>query len=175
MDLVTHHMLQALVIGRTQEDHNLELLARKPIVHHFISVPLITELVQLRANVVNCLVLERRRITFVTVQRCDLTQNTFNQMTDSHTRRDSVRVNDHVGNEALNRERQILLSVCHTTSTFLTVARGKLVTNLRRFDCSHFYFDKAFIFVVSGEDNLIDVAFFGVLQGNRLVLELLLL
>lgn len=105
VDLITYHMLQALVIGRTQEDHHLKLLACEPIVHHFIAVPLIAKLVELRANVVNSLVLERRRVTFVTIQRCDLTQNTFNQMTNRHTRRDSVRVHDHVGDEAFNSER----------------------------------------------------------------------
>ena len=96
-------------------------------------------------------------------------------MTDGHTRRNSVRIDNHVRYYTFAREWQIFLSISHTTSTFLTVTGGKLIANLRDFDSSHLYFDESFIFVVRSQDNLINVAFLRVLQRNRLVFELLLL
>ena len=52
---------------------------------------------------------------------------------------------------------------------------GEFITNLRYFDSSHFNFDKAFIFVIGSEDDLIDVAFFWMFERNWLVFEWFLL
>ena len=61
-------MLETLVERGAQEDHNLKFLASEAIVHDFIAVALEAELVELRANELNILVLERRSITFITVE-----------------------------------------------------------------------------------------------------------
>ena len=68
VDLVADHMLEPLVIGGVEEDHNLKLLASKAVVHDFISVPLIPELVQLVRDELDCLSLERSRITLITIE-----------------------------------------------------------------------------------------------------------
>jgi len=85
MNLVTNHMLETLVIGWTQENHNLKLLASKTIVHHLVTVALVAQLMQLRAHIVNSLILEWRCITLVTIETSNLTQNTLDQVTDGHT------------------------------------------------------------------------------------------
>lgn len=175
MNFVADHVLQTLIVGGTQENHNLELLTSEPVIHHLIAVALVAQLMELRAHVINSLVLERCRVTFITVECGDLTQNALDQMTNGHTRGDSVRVDNHVGHEPLNSEWQILLTIRHTASTFLSVTRGKLVSDLRRLDGSHLYLNEALILIVGRQNDRIDVAFLGVLKRDRLVLELLLL
>lgn len=66
--LVSDHVLETLVEGWAQEDHYLKFLASEAIVHHFIAVALESELVELRANELNILVLERRGITFIAIE-----------------------------------------------------------------------------------------------------------
>ena len=87
-------------------------------------------------------------------------------MADSHAGWDSMRVNDHVRCDALNREGQVLLTIRHSTGTLLTVTTGELVTNLRDFDSSHLDFDEAPCFLVHREAHLVDVALFRMLEWN---------
>jgi len=77
-------------------------------------------------------------------------------VTNCHTRWDSVRVYYHIGNDSFSSERQILLSVSHATSTLLTVTTSKLVTNLRDSDGSHLDFSEPKIFLICGNNDLID-------------------
>lgn len=95
-------------------------------------------------------------------------------MTDSHAGGDGVGVDYHVGNDALRGERQVFLTVRHSTSALLSMARRKLVANLRHFDSPHFNFHEALILVVGSEDDLIDVALLRMLERSRLVLKRLL-
>jgi len=96
-------------------------------------------------------------------------------MTNGHTGRNSVRIDNHVRDQTFTSEWQIFLTISHTTSTFLSVAGGKFIADLRDFDSSHLYFDESFIFIVRSQYNLVNVAFLRVLQRNRLIFELLLL
>jgi len=148
MDLITHHMLQALIVGGVEEDHDLEALASEAIVHHLIAVPLITEVVELVRDVLDGLALEGCCVTLVSVQTGNLGQDCFNQMTDCHTRGDSVRIDDHIGHNTFDREGQVFLSVSHSTSSLLSVTTGKLVSDLWRFNRSHLNFhESAHLFV----------------------------
>ena len=68
MNLVADHMLQSLIVGRVEEDHDFELLASEAIVHDLVSISLVAKLMQLVRNELNCLSLEGSRITLVTIQ-----------------------------------------------------------------------------------------------------------
>jgi len=68
VDLVADHMLQSLIVGRVEEDHDFELLASEAIVHDLVSISLVAKLMQLVRNELNCLSLEGSRITLVTIQ-----------------------------------------------------------------------------------------------------------
>ena len=96
-------------------------------------------------------------------------------MTNSHTWGDSVWIHNHVWHNSFHSERQIFLAICHTTGTFLSMTWGKLITDLRHFNSAHFNFDKAFIFIVGSKNNLINIAFFRMLQRNWLIFERFLL
>ena len=80
-------------------------------------------------------------------------------MTNGHTRRDSVWVDNHVWYDALNSEWQILLSVGHATSSFLTVPTGELVSDLGCLDGAHLDLDQATHLLVRGQHDLVNVAF----------------
>ena len=167
MNLVAHHMLQTLIIGGVQEDHDFHLLSSKSVVHHFVTVALVPEIMELIGDIIDSLALERCRITFVTIQTSDLTQDSLDQMTNSHTRWNSVRVDNHVGNDSFTGERQIFLAISQATSSFLSVTTGKLVTDLRRLDSSHFDLDQSVHLFVGSQNDLINIAFLRVLQRHR--------
>jgi len=93
-------------------------------------------------------------------------------VTNSHTRRDSVRIDNHVRHYTFSSEWQILLSVSHTTSSLLTVTTSEFVSNLRNSNGSHFNFSKSKVFFVSSYDNLVNDTTLRVLQRYRAVLEL---
>ena len=170
MDLVTDHMLQALIVSWVEEDHDLEALTSEPIVHDLVAVSLVAQIVQLLRDVIDSLALEWSGIAFIAVQTSHLRQDGLNQVTDCHARRDSVRVNDHVWHDTFNCERQVFLPIGHTARTFLTVTTGELVTDLRDLDGTHLDLNQAAHFLVRGHHHLVDVAFLAVLQRRRPVL-----
>jgi len=122
---------------------------------------------QLLRNIVYSLSLERCSIALITIQTRHFRQDSFNQVTDCHSRWDSVRVDNHIGHDAFDRKRQVLLAVSHSAGSFLTVTTSELVSNLRHFDCSHFNFHESAHFLICGHHNLVNVAFLRVLQRNR--------
>ena len=141
MDLIADHMLQALVIGRIEEYHDLHSLSSEPVVHDLVAVSLVAQVVQLVRNVLYGLPLERRGVSFVTVQTGNLAENSFDQVTNGHTRRDGVWVDNHVWHDALHSERKILLSVGHATGSFLPMSTGELVSDLGCLDRTHLDLD----------------------------------
>ena len=151
-------MLQALIIGRVQEDHDLETLACESVVHDFVAIPLVSKIMQLIADILDCLALERCSISLVSIQTGHLTEDGLDQVTDGHTRGDSVWVDNHVWHNALDREGQVLLTISGTTGSLLTVTRGKLVTNLRDLDRAHLHSDEPAHLLVAREHHLVDIA-----------------
>jgi hypothetical protein len=80
VNLILNHMLQSLVIGRSQEDHDFHLLATEAIIHHFIASKLVAQVVQLIRNPFNSVSiatlassnsLERCSVTFSASECCN--------------------------------------------------------------------------------------------------------
>lgn len=44
MDLVTDHMLQALIVSRVEEDHDFEALTGESVVHHLVTISLVAQI-----------------------------------------------------------------------------------------------------------------------------------
>ena len=53
MHLIFDHVLESLVVRRSQEDHNFHLFTCESVVHHFISSKLVAKTVQLRTDSLN--------------------------------------------------------------------------------------------------------------------------
>lgn len=96
-------------------------------------------------------------------------------MTDRHTGWNSVRVDNHIWYNTFNCERKILLSISHSTSSFLAVTTSEFITDLGYFYSSHFDFNESLILIVCCQDNLFDIPLFRVLEGLGLILKWLLL
>lgn len=153
MDLVGNHVLETLVVRRAEVDLGSELAARVTVVHdleaglsryksvvsgtagHWRKPNAPSRLVALgsepRRDSLDRQVGEGRGITLGSEKRCELREQTLDQMTDRHSRRDGVRVDDDVRGDALARERHILLPIRDTDRTLLTVSGRKFVANLR--------------------------------------------
>lgn len=143
VDFVLHHVLKSLVISRPKEDHNFHLFACEPVIHDLVSSELVAKSVQLGRNPFNsvpiatlsaCNSLERRSIAFSTSQSSHFGVQTFNKVTNSHTRRNTMRINYQVWNDTFLGKGHVFVSISHSNSAFLTVSRCKLVAYLGNSD-----------------------------------------
>lgn len=50
MHLVTDHMLQSLIVSWTKEDEHLLLFTSKSIVHHFVTISLVSQVMEFISN-----------------------------------------------------------------------------------------------------------------------------
>jgi hypothetical protein len=140
--LISDHMLKSLIVSWTQEDEHFLFLSCETVVHNLITVSLVTQVMELISNFRNLLATERSGISSCAIKRRFLGQEALNQMTNCHTRWNSVRVDDQVWNNTFSCEREVFLSVCHSTCSFLSMSRGKLISDLRSLDCSHLDLDE---------------------------------
>ena len=137
VDLVLHHVLEPLVVGRPEEDLDLHLLAVEAVIHDFVASELVALLVEKLGDLLDSVLLsradslERRGVALDASEGTDLRGQTLNQVADSHARRNGMRVDDEVWRDAFSGERQVLLPVGHAAGTLLAMATGKLVSDLR--------------------------------------------
>jgi hypothetical protein len=101
------------------------------MVHDFETSRLIAFLTKEGRDRLDSQVCEGSCIPLVSDESGYLGKKTFDQMTNCHTRRNSMRIYDQIGDNALRCERHVFLPVGDTNGTFLTVTRGELVSNLR--------------------------------------------
>lgn len=99
---------------------------------------------------------ERRGVSLCSLERCNFRQQTLDQVTDGHSGRNSVRVDDDVGRDSLGRERHVLLTVRNSDRSLLTVTRGKLVSNLRHSSRSDSDLNELGTVGVGGDEDLVD-------------------
>ena len=166
MDLVTDHVLQPLIVGRIEEDHDFHAFPGEAVVHDLIAIALVAEIMQLVRDVLDRLALERRCIALVAVETGHFAQDGLDQVTDGHARWDGVWVHDHVGNDTLDCEGQVFLPVGHSAGSLLSVPTGELVSDLGNLDRAHLNFDQAAAIFVRSERDLVNVAFLGVLERH---------
>jgi hypothetical protein len=102
--LVSDHMLKSLIVGWTQENEDFLFLSCETVVHNLITVSLVTQVMELSSNIRNLLATEWSGISRCTIKSRFLRQKALNQMTNCHTRRDSVRVDDQVWNNTFSSE-----------------------------------------------------------------------
>jgi len=163
VDFIRHHMLQSLVEGWPEEDHHLETLACEARVHDFVAVSLVAERVQHAGHKLNRLSAERCRIAFIAVETDYFREQTLDQMTNRHSRRDSVRVDNHVRVDSLYGEWQVFLPISYSARSLLSMPTGKFVTNHRDLDRSHLDLNVPHILFIRRHAHLVNYALFRVL------------
>lgn len=90
---------------------------------------------ELCRNRLNCVlglsVLEGCSISFDTIKSRDFGRESFYQMTNSHSRWNSMRIDNKVRCDTLLGEGHVFLLVSHSYGTFLAMTTGEFVTDLR--------------------------------------------
>ncbi len=103
---------------------------------------------------------------------CQFSNETFNAVTDGHTGRDAVRVDDHIRNDTFDGEGQVLLTIGHTASSFLSMSRGELITYLRNPHTSHSHLRKLIACGVFRHDHQVHYTSFSPSGTQRRILKL---
>lgn len=137
MNLVLNHMLEPLIVSGPKEYHDFQLLAAEAVIHDLVASQLIALLVKSSRDFLNGGLrtlsnsLKRRGISLSSSQGGNLGSQTFNQVANSHSRRDSVRVDDEIRDNTFSSERKVLLTVEHSDRAFLSMTTRKLIADLR--------------------------------------------
>ena len=76
-------------------------------------------------------------------------------MTNSHSRRDGMRIYNQIRHNTFSCKGKILLSISHTTCSFLSMSWCKFISNLWNFNSSHFNFNEKIICFILWKHNLI--------------------
>eukprot|EP01139_Manchomonas_bermudensis_P002636 Amastigsp_a5308_12.p3 type:complete len:160 gc:universal Amastigsp_a5308_12:1865-1386(-) len=124
-------MLEALVVGRAEEDRGLEAPASHAVVEDLVAVALVAELVELVGEVLDGGVRERSGVALTSCHCGDFAEEALDELGDGHARRDGVRVHDDVGDDAFAGEGQVFLAVRDAAGALLPVARRELVADVR--------------------------------------------
>mmetsp|Transcript_21954 Transcript_21954/g.54083 ORF Transcript_21954/g.54083 Transcript_21954/m.54083 type:complete len:311 (+) Transcript_21954:323-1255(+) len=170
MDLVIHHVLQALVVRGPEKNESIQGLARVAIIQTLVAMPLVPAGVQHVRHVLDVDLVEGRSIALISREAPNLPQDRLDQVTDCHARGDSVGVHDEIGGDALCRERHVIHPIRHTNSPLLPVSRRKLVSDLRDPYSPHLDLHEALpCLVVRRHEHLVDGAVLVVAQARACV------
>mmetsp|Transcript_10450 Transcript_10450/g.26294 ORF Transcript_10450/g.26294 Transcript_10450/m.26294 type:complete len:461 (-) Transcript_10450:2197-3579(-) len=158
VDLVVHHVLQALVVGWSNENLGLQLAARVPVVQHLVPAQLVAAFVQRVGDGLHRDVREGGGIALVACDGRHLAQQTLDQMAERHAGGDSVGVDNDVGHHALHREWHVLLAVCDTARALLPVPAAELVADLGDAHRPHANLHKLESLRIGAQHDLVDDA-----------------
>lgn len=118
MDLIVHHVLQALIVRGAQEDLRVNFPPCMPIVHDLVPSQVVPILLQEGGDLLHVhSVIERGGITNFPLVGRDFALNALDQVTDCHTGWNSVGVDDDVRGQPLAREWHVLLAVLYPAGT----------------------------------------------------------
>ena len=169
--LVVDHVLEALIVGRSEEDLRVELAAGEAVVHDLVAAQLVVVAGEELGDLVHGDgVVEGRRVAYFALVGAHLRLNALDQVTDGHATGNGVRVDDEIGRDALAREGHVLHAIEHAAGALLTVTRGELVADLRRLDGAHLDFDELVALVAHAHEHLVDDARLGGAQERAHVL-----
>mmetsp|Transcript_45184 Transcript_45184/g.105648 ORF Transcript_45184/g.105648 Transcript_45184/m.105648 type:complete len:224 (+) Transcript_45184:255-926(+) len=155
LDLVAHHVLQALVVHRPDEDLVCEWTSSVSIPDLFVSEALEAHVMQPARDVLHRHAGEGRGIPLAANQSANLSGELLDQVANCHPRWNGMRVHDDVRRDPEVGERQVLLTVHDAQRSFLTVAGRKLVSNLRNFQSPEANFRELVPILVQADHDLV--------------------
>mmetsp|Transcript_18763 Transcript_18763/g.45097 ORF Transcript_18763/g.45097 Transcript_18763/m.45097 type:complete len:326 (+) Transcript_18763:712-1689(+) len=162
-------MLQTLVVRRPEEDEGAERAAGVSVVEALVAVALVAAHVQHVRHVLDVDVVEGSGVALVACQTPHLAEQRLDEMADRHARGDSVRVHDQVRRDPLAREGHVVLAIGDAHRALLSVARGKLVADLRHSHRTHLDLNEARATLRRSEHDLVDCAMLVVAQPRARV------
>ena len=131
VDLVLHHMFQSHIISGANEDIRLHLFSRHPIVHDLIACGIESRLHEKRGI---CLIIRTLRLECRAVAECAIVcaqnaQQTLHNLSDRHTRRKCVWINNQIGSDSIGGEWHIIFGNYETECALLSSTRRHLVAD----------------------------------------------
>lgn len=150
-------MLELLVVDRAHVDVALERLtrdSRREVVLAGVRVAVVDEDL---AHVFGLGSSERRTVLELALEDAGFSGEQLEHLADGHTRRETVRVHDDVGADALVVERHVLLRDDETANTLLSVTRGELVAEFGTTSLSQENLDEGRVRVGIRQEDLVDV------------------
>lgn len=130
--LIVNQMSQSLIVDRANENEIFKSFSWVGVEHKLVTIFLIACLMNLLCFFLHIKGSKRSGVFRKSALDCrKLGYQALNAMTDGHSRRNTVRINNHIRHDAINCEGKILLPVGHATGAFLSMARSEFVSNLR--------------------------------------------
>jgi len=114
---------------------------------------------------------ERSCISFFSMKTGNFRSKTLDQMPNCHSGWDSMRIYNDVWHNSFLSKWHIFLFVCHSTSSFLSMSRCKLISYLRNLDSSHLDLCEKASFFICRENNLIYNSIFRRLKRSRNIFD----
>lgn len=159
MDLVSHHVLESLVVSRTEKYLCLDSLSCKWIIQALVSVFLISKFMKLSWYILWSQITENCRIRFLAFQTRHFRSQTLYQVADCHSWGNCMRVYYYIRGDSLVCKRHVFLSEDHTNSSLLTVSWGELVSDLRNSHRAGLYLNDFSSFLVFADHYFVNDAF----------------
>lgn len=111
VDLVVHHVLQSLVVSGPQEDLGVDLPAGVAVIHDLVASQLVAVLLEQGRDFLYIYrIVERGGVADFALVGRHLALDALDQVTNRHTRRDSVGVDYDVGGYSFAAEDHVLES-----------------------------------------------------------------
>ena len=143
MNLIVHHMLQALIEDGSHKDTRCHLLARRTTIQDFVGMGLQLEIVtQHRRQSIYAHIRKRTAISHCADFRAQSSHERLHQVGNRHAARNTMRVDNDVWNDTRRRLRHILRFQDHSHCTLLSVTGTKLISNRRHTLRPHANLDK---------------------------------
>ena len=109
MTLVNHHVLEALVMRRANEDLHLHHFARLTIVHDLVAVRVQTQIQHVLLEIIQTQMGVRRTVAQRAARRAHATIHRLQELRNRHARRNGVRVHNDIRTQTRGREGHITL------------------------------------------------------------------
>ena len=129
MRLIIYHVLETLIEHGTDENTGLKLFAGQAVVHDLVSIGLVSNLLQLLADILHVKLAKRSSVAKESKTHKRLTKNSLLELSNRHTRRNCVWINDDIWSNTIRSIRHIALWNNISNGTLLTVPRRELVAN----------------------------------------------
>ena len=119
----TYQMFQSLIERRSNKHTSAQRPTSMSLIHSFISVTLISHRMKTGTDIIYRDIGKGGCVTLETLEDYDLSKETFNKLGDSHSRWNSVWIDNDIWDDTFGREGHVFLAVCHTNGSFLPVPR----------------------------------------------------
>src|SRR3989339_402383 len=168
--LVRNHIFQFQIKHIPNKNLNRHSLSSHSIIHNLFPIRPESKLLQTIFQAINSLTSKSRSIHNRTSQSRKLTSQNIHQISNSHTRRNTMRVKHNIRFYSTNTKRNILLFSNKTNNTFLPMRNRKLINNFRNSKLPHPNLHNSISFFIVCNKNSINSSTFFLMKSRTIFL-----